>query len=50
MQEEIVLKRRNKVSVGGRSQMRKAFSPLCTVWSEQVKQFFTKLQGHQSKT
>jgi Transposase DDE domain len=30
--------------------MRKAFSPLCTVWSEQVKQFFTKLHGHQSKT
>lgn len=30
--------------------MRKAFSPLCTVWSEQVKQCFTKLHGHQSKT
>lgn len=30
--------------------MQKAFSPLCTVWNEQVKQFFTKLHGHQSKT
>src|SRR2546430_15521327 len=27
-----------------------AFSPLCTVWHQQVKQFFTKLHGHQSKT
>jgi hypothetical protein len=26
-----------------------AFSPLCQVWHEQVKQFFTKLHGHQSK-
>src|SRR6266496_2754836 len=27
-----------------------AFSPLCTVWHQQVKEFFTKLHGHQSKT
>ena len=27
-----------------------AFSPLCTVWHQQVKQFFTKLHGHQSQT
>src|SRR6266480_2183750 len=26
-----------------------AFKPLCQVWHEQVKQFFTKLHGHQSK-
>ena len=30
--------------------MQDAFSPLCTVWNEQVKQFFTNLHGHQSKT
>lgn len=30
--------------------MHDAFSPLCTVWSEQIKQCFTKLHGHQSKT
>ena len=28
----------------------KAFSPLCTVWQQQVKEFFTGLHGHQSKT
>ena len=27
-----------------------AFSPLCTVWQKQVKEFFTSLHGHQSKT
>jgi hypothetical protein len=27
-----------------------AFSPLCTVWHQQVKSFFTGLHGHQSKT
>ena len=27
-----------------------AFSPLCKVWHEQVKAFFTQLHGHQSKT
>jgi hypothetical protein len=27
-----------------------AFNPLCRVWHEQVKQFFTQLHGHQSKT
>src|SRR5260370_6965720 len=27
-----------------------AFKPLCQVWHEQVKQFFTQLHGHQSKT
>jgi hypothetical protein len=27
-----------------------AFSPLCTVWQQQVKEFFTRLHGHQSKT
>ncbi len=27
-----------------------AFSPLCEVWHEQVKEFFTQLHGHQSKT
>ena len=27
-----------------------AFSPLCKVWHEQVKTFFTELHGHQSKT
>jgi Transposase DDE domain len=26
------------------------FSPLCTVWQQQVKEFFTRLHGHQSKT
>lgn len=26
-----------------------AFSPLCTVWYEQVKEFFSMLHGHQSK-
>jgi Transposase DDE domain len=26
-----------------------AFSPLCTVWHQQVKRFFTGLHGHQSK-
>lgn len=26
------------------------FSPLCTVWHQQVKEFFTCLHGHQSKT
>jgi hypothetical protein len=26
-----------------------AFGPLCTVWQEQVKDFFTNLHGHQSK-
>ena len=26
-----------------------AFSPLCTVWHEQVKAIFTSLHGHQSK-
>jgi hypothetical protein len=26
-----------------------AFSPLCRVWHEQVKDFFSKLHGHQSK-
>ncbi len=25
------------------------FSPLCTVWHRQVKEFFTRLHGHQSK-
>jgi hypothetical protein len=30
--------------------MHDAFSPLCTVWHEQVKEFFTNLHGHQSKT
>ena len=25
-------------------------SPLCTVWQKQVKDFFTQLHGHQSKT
>lgn len=30
--------------------MHDAFGPLCTVWHEQVKQFFTNLHGHQSKT
>jgi hypothetical protein len=28
----------------------KAFSPLCRVWYEQVKEFFQGLHGHQSKT
>jgi len=27
-----------------------ALSPLCRVWHEQVKAFFTQLHGHQSKT
>jgi hypothetical protein len=27
-----------------------AFSPLCTVWHHQVKEFFSGLHGHQSKT
>jgi hypothetical protein len=27
-----------------------AFSPLCTVWHQQVKEFFSRLHGHQSKT
>jgi hypothetical protein len=27
-----------------------ALSPLCTVWYQQVKEFFTRLHGHQSKT
>ncbi len=27
----------------------KAFSPLCTAWHHQVKEFFTNLHGHQSK-
>jgi hypothetical protein len=27
-----------------------AFSPLCTVWHQQVKDFFEHLHGHQSKT
>ncbi len=27
-----------------------AFSPLCTVWHQQVKRFFSRLHGHQSKT
>jgi DDE family transposase len=27
-----------------------AFSPFCTVWHQQVKEFFTSLHGHQSKT
>jgi DDE family transposase len=27
-----------------------AFSPLCTVWHQQVKEFFSALHGHQSKT
>jgi Transposase DDE domain len=27
-----------------------AFSPLCTVWHQQVKEFFRGLHGHQSKT
>jgi hypothetical protein len=26
------------------------FSPLCTVWHQQVKEFFSGLHGHQSKT
>lgn len=26
-----------------------AFSPLCTVWHQQVKEFFQRLHGHQSK-
>ena len=30
--------------------MQDAFGPLCTVWHEQVKEFFTNLHGHQSKT
>jgi hypothetical protein len=30
--------------------MHDAFGPLCTVWHEQVKEFFTNLHGHQSKT
>jgi hypothetical protein len=25
-------------------------SPLCTLWQKQVKEFFTQLHGHQSKT
>jgi hypothetical protein len=29
--------------------MQDAFGPLCTVWHEQVKAFFTHLHGHQSK-
>jgi Transposase DDE domain len=29
--------------------MQDAFGPLCTVWHEQVKEFFTNLHGHQSK-
>jgi Transposase DDE domain len=28
----------------------KTLSPLCTVWHQQVKEFFTGLHGHQSKT
>src|SRR5581483_9605622 len=28
----------------------KAFTPLCRAWHEQVKTFFTRLHGHQSKT
>ena len=28
----------------------KTFSPLCTVWQQHVKEFFTGLHGHQSKT
>lgn len=28
----------------------KAFTPLCRVWHEQVKEFFQGLHGHQSKT
>ncbi len=27
-----------------------AFSPLCTVWHQQVKEFFSRLHGHQRKT
>ncbi len=27
-----------------------AFNPLCKVWHGQVKEFFTQLHGHQSKT
>ncbi len=27
-----------------------AFSPLCAQWHQQVKELFTKLHGHQSKT
>jgi hypothetical protein len=27
-----------------------AFSPLCTVWHQHVKEFFHELHGHQSKT
>lgn len=27
-----------------------ASSPLCTAWQKQVKEFFTGLHGHQSKT
>lgn len=27
-----------------------SFSPLCTVWHQQVKEFFSGLHGHQSKT
>jgi hypothetical protein len=27
-----------------------AFSPLCTAWHQQVKEFFSGLHGHQSKT
>lgn len=30
--------------------MHDAFGPFCTVWHEQVKEFFTNLHGHQSKT
>jgi Transposase DDE domain len=30
--------------------MQNAFSPLCTVWQEQVKELFPNLHGHQSKT
>jgi len=29
--------------------MHDAFGPLCTVWHEQVKEFFTNLHGHQSR-
>jgi hypothetical protein len=46
---EIVLPSRKKNKARSTISM-KAFSPLCSVWHQQVKDFFTSLHGHQSKT
>jgi len=42
--------KQRKKSEARRTILMKAFSPLCRVWYEQVKDFFEGLHGHQSKT